>query len=560
MEELIRYEKELNDIQTIIGARNMSAIGINELANIYGDCTDLLNRLKSYLVSIAKDVDNLGIDSVEMILTSGKRLIDRISDSRLDVYLELTSKNEDINRLEDYLVTLRNQRAKEVERVVNIEKIVEDLKSVATDPAFVPYISGLEENIEKMKKSIKSLEEKQADLRDQQRKIVTGGEYKIEKKLGETNYYQENYGNEEYVGKHLKPSPEGEINFKDEAEDLKGIETKEDKDSIDTNIIPSLPVNASEGLPVPEGEDHEEVEESETPVAEPKEEEPEKVVPPASLSTEEPKLDVPASLSEEEAKMDVPASLSEENKEPAIVPEPLSSESTPESKAVPPAPLNDDDLYEIVETEQPKPNLWKKIATVTAAASAFLLAFLAAKTLGGNKEKNQPMDFDAEYQTEEKNTNAAVPPIFSGSAASTVMPTQVPVPTPAPTPTPTQTPKDEEKIDIKLEEGDMLIRPGEEVFDTSTNIGITADGTQRQYNQDHSYSVVGQQDLPNAGNNTSVVRNDAFTAPTPTPSQNMTEEQARANMTPNQQAQLDSEIGELDWDSIFNEQNNLGLH
>ena len=80
MEELVKYENELKDIQSLIGDRSLDVIGINELANLYGSLTETIGDLKGYLVETAKDVDNLGLDTVEMVLTSGKRILDRISD------------------------------------------------------------------------------------------------------------------------------------------------------------------------------------------------------------------------------------------------------------------------------------------------------------------------------------------------------------------------------------------------------------------------------------------------------------------------------------------------
>ncbi len=601
-EKLTDFENEISYEKLNIMNSDLSVLGINELARIRDRYTDLLWRVKSYLSDIAKKVDTIGVENLEAILSYGKRLIDQITDNRLDVVLEYTAKDADVKRLESYLPLLKEQRKEENKRIRSVENTINKLKSFPNADSFAPAIRELEESVAEMRKSVSEIDDKQSQLRNDLKLIVTGGKLNSnEPELNNTEELKENVQETEgYIGRHLKPE-----DMTREPEFVENSETSEDSDELINSILADFD-NSAEADSVSEEnaegkveeEVNEEINEPKKPLIDPlaedleeykplEEEESSEVldgVPPMSdeftpefheeesekeESSPEPDeeiKDVPP-LIKDESLLDVPDALGEELKEvpPSINPSlKLGTPGKPSSDKKMTVPdLLDGEEYE-AEVEQSKPALWVKIAAITLAAGAFL-TYIVSKLNSKKTYPNEPMDFEfADYQeeeetpNEEEKTEEEVSPSEEekqeeeqsqnqeeGQSQNQEGPSQE------------EPKKEEEPKPQKNEEWGYLPPEGslnEEIYDQSTKVGVTTDGTVRQYDDNNNYTVINN----NSGNTT--VNNNTPEAPKAPTSTNMTEEEARKGMSANQEAQLDNTITyDIDWDKVFPLQNENSL-
>ena len=153
-------------------------------------------------------------------------------------------------------------------------------------------------------------------------------------------------------------------------------------------------------------------------------------------------------------------------------------------------------------------------------------------------------DYEQEAQVEE---TAETPGETTETSAATQTSTE-PSTTPTATPT-TQTPT------VTVGPDDVVLGPGESVYDTTTGVEVGYTGTAAR---ETSSGTTSQSDrnLEHVTNSTVVVRAQALQPdktqePLTRTGQEIPEDAARANMTQGERDNLDSAIGDADWDNFF---------
>ena len=102
-----------------------------------------------------------------------------------------------------------------------------------------------------------------------------------------------------------------------------------------------------------------------------------------------------------------------------------------------------------------------------------------------------------------------------------------------------------------------MLSPGESVYDSTTGVEVGYTGVAAK---DTSSGTVSQEnrELEHVNESTVVVRPEAL-QPDPTPTQlprtgqEISEEEARKNMTEGEQQNLDQAIEDVDWEAFFND-------
>ncbi len=524
MDELEKLNKKLADLDLIRQATELNNVGLNEIAALDDKYTELIDEVDAYLIKASKDVDSIGIEALTSILNAGADFKKKIDNSRLDVIMARVSIEAKIEETKDNLARVRADKTSLQNRIKKFEKALGDIKASTPSDAYLPHIEALEAELENDKNRLDELNKRQIELRDKLKALVPGSEKK--KKTKKSNKTQEEEKSE--GGRHLAKDVTEEKPIEEKSIEEKPVEEK----PIEEKSIEEKPVDKPEGI---DFEDEEQLDGFET------------------RDNEEKDKDGALIPTGKEGRKEVPETLGEKESERKEVPEEL---GTTGRKEVP--ELIDSETYE-AEVEQPKKGLWKKIVAIVAPVAAFLGGLFAVKAINANKEPETATYEVEETPIDETATIVEEPeeekPAEEETHGITVTPTIYTTPTiPADDPI---VDEPEQEIEIKLNEGDVTLKAGEEALETTTGIGVTADGTQRHYNEDHSFDVVGHLDLEHTSDGTSVVRDSAFNAPSNQETHNMTEAEARATMTETQAAQMDQASSEIDWKSLFEEQNTL---
>lgn len=225
------------------------------------------------------------------------------------------------------------------------------------------------------------------------------------------------------------------------------------------------------------------------------------------------------------------------------------------------------------ESRNPKTKLWAKIDKVLKAAKVFLLTAIAVHTgliINGatknNVEPNTNTDTVEETETPEETqtpeetsqvtpetTPETTPEVTPTAPAEPVAPVAPVAPvTPEPTPvTPEPTPT------VTVGENDVVLAPGESVYDATTGVEVGYTGTASRETENGT-TPQQNRELEHVTASTVVVRQeqtqpDPVVTPLPRTGEEVTEEKARETMTQEEQTNLDQAIDEIDWDAFFNE-------
>ena len=225
----------------------------------------------------------------------------------------------------------------------------------------------------------------------------------------------------------------------------------------------------------------------------------------------------------------------------------------------------DENEPEPASTRTPKSKLWSKLNSIQKAAVAFLgviaiattglavhSGLIARYTKNASSDDTETVeedeliatDYEQEAQVEE---TAETPGETTETSAATQTSTE-PSTTPTATPT-TQTPT------VTVGPDDVVLGPGESVYDTTTGVEVGYTGTAAR---ETSSGTTSQSDrnLEHVTNSTVVVRAQALQPdktqePLTRTGQEIPEDAARANMTQGERDNLDSAIGDADWDNFF---------
>ena len=208
------------------------------------------------------------------------------------------------------------------------------------------------------------------------------------------------------------------------------------------------------------------------------------------------------------------------------------------------------------EVHPPKPTLWQKLKPLLVKALAWIGALgiihhtgaavvnLINKNNTEQSEETEHEDIsekDLEPQPEESSEEANV--ISDDTPAPEVVPAPAPTPTPAPTPAPTPSPTpSEEKLTIEL-------GPGEVAYDANTGVEVHSDGSAFAYYNDGSVDTLEPRKLDHNSDGLAIVTSDdlqndgGITNNTPPRTgQEISEEEARAGMTAQEEANFDASI------------------
>ncbi len=443
MNEFLRFQERLDEIKLIKAGRDTENIGVIDLTTMRDMYNDLLSDIESYVSECRRDEDSYTIDDLLEIGQAGLKLKTEIKNDRVDIITERLVKEERIKALErERKQLLKNEETlsgysfSDSENLSGLDKVARDLQL----------------NIEERKREI----EREIYELNHGSVLKLNVETKTETKRG---------------GLHLSKEDREELEREENSASIDGVSfTDEENKSSDSpemeEELLETPVGLTEELESAPGplEKDENLETVPEPIKE------ETLEVPMELEDEE-ELEVPEELSLEE-----PVLTDEEKEEALEVPAPLgetpvASEPLEEKLEEVPDSIHDEEdekAVEVTNIVQPKPTLWQKIGIALGSAIAFLSAATAvhtgimARSLNNIAEVEEGINNDEEEPSEEEKrgeNNANI--IVDGGESNT----------------PSES-SDKTEIDDKME---IKLAPGESVYDESTGIEVTADGSAYQH-------------------------------------------------------------------------------
>ena len=594
MNDMENLYSEYTRLREEIAGRNINEVGAFELRN-YRRRLENLHRRNLQLQNDTR-TSNADIDELRQVLNLGDRMWKEVGDTLIplieviDVKMALAKQMAEERRhtkelAETNLNTLRTLTS----QYRRFKKTVDDINDPNLKNILEERLRIDEETIAKLEELNSKYDERIKELGDKLRIIANGGMLsELAETLGETTGLEE----EEVQKETEKMMQEAEDTLKEPEEDLAEREENEYANRVaedEHDGIPGVEVEGLDEITPLEDEPTRTITAEEEPFPE--------------LDGEDTPTSTTDTLTDGDAfpKLDgedTPATTTDTLTEGDAFPE-LDGEDSPasttdtltEGDAFPeldgehePTPLTDDSTHDVEEApteseeetpvratvRQPKSKLWNKIQKVLEGAKVFLLTAIAIHTglmVGGMKEKvesnnNTDIVEETETQTETETENEnetenetetlAETPAAPVETPAAPVPAPAPVePTPTPTPTPTNTPA------VTVTKNDVVLGPGESVYDSETGIEVGYTGVAAKQT---SNGVESQKDreLEHVTTNTVVVRPEAL-KPDPTPTvlprtgQEISEEEARKNMTEQEQKNLDEAIGDVDWDAFFND-------
>ncbi len=585
MNEMENLYEEYKRLRDELSQKNINEVGAFELRRYRRDFENL-HRRNLELQRSSRLSENVDEEELRQVLNLGDRMwrelgdtlapVVEVIDIKMSLGKQIASERIHIKELKEAnlrtLKTLSNQNKRFKS---NVNKITDpELKAIFEEKLRVD-----EETIQKLKDLDASYDKRLSDLAEKLRTIALGGvlsELESTKKDSEGLSREEaeqlagemvDEANEPVEGAEALDEESVEEN-RTESEGLPGVEFE--------GVDPITPISANDDLT--RGLD----DPTETPVPAESEEEP---VP--SLGGDEPDEEpVPVLGGDEPEEEPVPVLGGDEPEEEPIpdfpVP-PVPGESgedpvpslggdEPEEEPVPDLDENPTDEDEEEEEEedtpvnatvrQPKSKLWQKLQKVLEGAKVFLLGAIALHTglmAGHGAEKveannNTDVVEETEQTTPEETTPEETTPAETTPEAST--PDNTPVPTPSQPEAPSQ-PETPAEPTVSVGENDVVLNPGESVYDSQTGVevGYTGVATQETGN---GYVAQENRDLNSLSENTVVVTQDDLQPDAVQPElartgQEVSEQEARSDMTQGEENNLDEAIGDIDWEAFFND-------
>lgn len=543
MEEFQNIKNEFEALKASLADRNIDEIGIIELRRIKGD----LERLHSRNLEVQERVRfDRTIDTVEVfeVLNQGNVLYDEIAELLRPVSENVRAKavlgmskvrarrdlvnarnrnqelinmfNSDLTRMQESLTSVTDETIKGLynQNIVGIQENINRLNEV--DAYYAGLISNLDSEIETLRLGGKVPEFE--NIEEETRGITSDEEEELRRKAHEdTSEEPEKVDDGAMV---MPPRPSFEEDKPEEAHDEEPSkeEPKEEPEKIDDGAM-VMPPRPSFEEDKPEEEAHDEESHEEEP-----KEEPEKVDDGAMV--------MPPRPSFEEDKPEEETHDEESSKE-----EPKEEETAVDASV-----------------KQPKSTLWQKLQPVIEAVKGFLLVAITMHTglllHNSNVELNNAQSKEtAETENEEESQEEA--PAEEETPEEEESPSETPIDIVIPTPGPTPAPADETPEDEHHEEERITIElaPGEVAYDATTGVEVNAAGNAVVHHEDGTTGVLSDRELSHTDTGASIVHsrdleNDGeivFDAP-PRTGQEVSEEEARKNMSDQEEANFDEAL------------------
>ncbi len=578
MESLYDEYKRLRDE---LSEKNLDEVGVFELRN-YRRRFESLHRRNLELQRnsrLSLDVDE---EELRQVLNLGDRMWRELGDTIAPVVEVINIKMAFVKQISDerlHIKSLKEENLRTLKTLMNqnrkFKKTVEGMTDPGLRAIFEDKLKVDEETIQKLKDLDKSYESKITELSEKLKTIALGG---ILSELESTKKDSEGLSREE--AEKLTNDVVSAANEK-----IEGVEDLENEYKMNNSVNP-------EGLP---GVGFDDIDsntpvDSVTPITASDDftdglddgttEEPVPVFPGTDYGEEE-----PVSRLNDGEEDPVPG-LNDGDEDP--VPglgdgeeDPIPGLGDGEEDSVP--GLGDEEEEEEEETpvratvKQPKSKLWQKIQIVLEGAKAFLLTAIAIHTsliIGANNNQKVESNSNTDIVEESQNEVSAETDNKTETSEQTETSTQTEisnqtqnsqhvdtsVSTPVDTSTQPSESKEEDKTTnptLNVEKNEVILNPGESVYDSKTGVevGYTGNAVQETNN---GYVQQEDRELEQTNNNTVVVKQedlqpDPVKTELPRTGQEVTEDEARQDMTQGEQSNLDEAIGDIDWEAFFND-------
>ena len=561
MEEFQNLKNEFEALRNSLMDRNIEEIGLIELRRIKGD----LERLHSRNIELQENLRfDRTIDTYDLmrVLNEGNTLYDEMA-NLLRPVSETVSVKAALGmskvRTRRDLVNARSRNQELINMFTsNIETANETLRTVTDENVKNLYnqnISNLQENINRLNEVDAYYAGLISNLDKDIETIRFGGKVvEIEESKDETRGIT-----------------------KEEEEELKRKEATESKVEEPTheNPLPSLEVPKGENSGIPELKPADSIEKTE------------EMPPREAFGLVNPGThEEPTAKTEVEEEMPSRGSFGLSEPESKTEEEKTSTETTPETEKEEEMPSREsfglgeptsteesasDETKEDEETpvdatvKQPKSTLWQKLQPIIEGVKVFLLTAIAVHTgLGAhaiiNNANNTETSTDTENDKSEEEQKES-PAITPEEEAKEEVPV-TPAPAPADTTPGSGDKKEEEKKDEDKRDEEKIsieLAPGEFAYNTETGVEINSSGNAVVHKEDGTIGRLTDRELEHTDHGTTIVTNsdlentgEIVMETLPRTGQEISEEQARANMTEQEEANYNEAISQAFSDFINN--------
>ena len=546
MEDFQNLKNEFEALKNSLSGRNIDEIGIIELRRIKGD----LERLHARNLEVQENLRfDRTIDTADLvsILNDGDKLYDEMANllrpvsetvkakatlgmskvrTRRDLVNARTRNQELINmftsnleRVKELSKNISDETVKKLydQNITNLQENINRLSEV--DAYYAGLIANLDKEIEILRfggkvPELENIEEETKGISKEEEEAL---KKKAEEEKAST---EEKPSTKEEDSDELKMQPRSAFGLEDKEEPSNGENTSTEEEPStkeeDSDELKMQPRSAF-GL-----------EDKEEPKEENKEENP---------STEENKEEEKSSG--EEPKEENPSA--EENKDKE-------------------EPKDDEEVVDAV-VKQPKSTLWQKLQPIIEGVKVFLLTAIAVHTgLGAHALINNNNNIETTTETEnDKTTDDEQDKEQKDDQESHDQDDNHELP-PSPSPSPDKgdqgqgesSQQEEEKITIEL-------APGEVAFNAETGVEINNAGNAVVHNQDGTTERLTDRTLEQTDHGTSIVTGSdlentgaVVVGTLPRTGQEITEEQARANMNTQEEANFNEALGQAFQDFFSN--------
>ena len=546
MEDFQNLKNEFEALKNSLSGRNIDEIGIIELRRIKGD----LERLHARNLEVQENLRfDRTIDTADLvsILNDGDKLYDEMANllrpvsetvkakatlgmskvrTRRDLVNARTRNQELINmftsnleRVKELSKNISDETVKKLydQNITNLQENINRLSEV--DAYYAGLIANLDKEIEILRfggkvPELENIEEETKGISKEEEEAL---KKKAEEEKAST---EEKPSTKEEDSDELKMQPRSAFGLEDKEEPSNGENTSTEEEPStkeeDSDELKMQPRSAF-GL-----------EDKEEPKEENKEENP---------STEENKEEEKSSG--EEPKEENPSADENKDKE---------------------EPKDDEEVVDAV-VKQPKSTLWQKLQPIIEGVKVFLLTAIAVHTgLGAHALINNNNNIETTTETEnDKTTDDEQDKEQKDDQESHDQDDNHELP-PSPSPSPDKgdqgqgesSQQEEEKITIEL-------APGEVAFNAETGVEINNAGNAVVHNQDGTTERLTDRTLEQTDHGTSIVTGSdlentgaVVVGTLPRTGQEITEEQARANMNTQEEANFNEALGQAFQDFFSN--------